>query len=227
VSEFLKTFETLGGITVEQILAFAALIVPGFISLRVYEMRRGGEARKTSEVVLDLVVYSLVTDAVALGALSFLTTVVPPGAQPLIKPVVASLVLLVVPVAVAFGFFELRCRMLRRGLVRDPANKPWDRFFERVSEFDGTLAAIITMRDGRKIGVRLTDPSYMSSYPAPEQALFGEVWTIDPERATFVKAVPGSCGVLVDKADCETIEFLQWADIDPSRTLSIEKNNRA
>ena len=62
MSEFLKTFETLGGITVEQVMAFAALIVPGFISLRVYEMRRGGEARKTSDVLFDLVIYSFATE---------------------------------------------------------------------------------------------------------------------------------------------------------------------
>jgi hypothetical protein len=53
VSEFLKIFETLGSVTVEQLLAFAALIVPGFISLRVYEMRRGGEGRKINDVLID------------------------------------------------------------------------------------------------------------------------------------------------------------------------------
>ncbi|MBV8299233.1 MAG: hypothetical protein JO083_06805 [Candidatus Eremiobacteraeota bacterium] len=215
MSEFLKTLETLGGVTVEQVLAFAALILPGFISLRVYEMRRGGEARKTSEVLLDLVVYSLVTDVAAFAALWLVAVIVPDRLQPFLKVSVWALAILVLPVAVAFMFFELRRRMLSLGLSRDPTAKPWDRFFERVGRFDGTFGAILTMRDGRKIGVRLIDPSYASSYPAPEQALFGEVWTIDPERARFVRPVPGSCGVLVDKADCETIEFLRWTEVDP------------
>jgi Family of unknown function (DUF6338) len=226
VSEFLKTFETLGGITVEGFFAFAALIVPGFISLRVYEMRRGGEARKASEVLLDLVVYSLVTDVVAFAALSLVAVTVPAAFQPLVKPSVAAVVMLVVPAAVAFVFFELRRRMISTGLVRDATDKPWDRFFERAREFDGTIGAILTMRDGRKIGARLIDPSYTSSYPAAEQALFGEVWTIDPERATFVEAAPGSCGLLVDKADCQTIEFVRWADVDPARTPFGQKSSK-
>ncbi|MBV8368924.1 MAG: hypothetical protein JO036_08400, partial [Candidatus Eremiobacteraeota bacterium] len=85
MSEFLKTLETLGGVTVEQVLAFAALILPGFISLRVYEMRRGGEARKTSEVLLDLVVYSLVTDVAAFAALWLVAGIVPDRLQPFLK----------------------------------------------------------------------------------------------------------------------------------------------
>lgn len=225
MTEFIKTFETLGGITAEEVLAFAALILPGFISLRVYEMRRGGEARKTSEALLDLVVYSLVTDAVALAALWVLSIIVPHGVQPILKLSAVALILLVLPVGVAFMFFEFRRRMLALGLTRDPTAKPWDRFFERARRFDGMLSAILTMRDGRKIGVRLIHPSYASSYPAPEQALFGEVWTIDPERAMFIRPVPGSCGVLVDKADCETIEFFRWSDVEPSPFTLESKSN--
>jgi len=46
------------------------------------------------------------------------------------------------------------------------------------------------------------------------QLMLGEIWRLDEERGKFVERMRGSWGVPVDKADCETIEFIHWSQIE-------------
>jgi hypothetical protein len=215
VTDFFKALESLGSVTVEQLLAFGALVVPGFISLRVYEMQRCGESRKANESLVDVIVYSCATDVVVFGALALVTAFVPPQARSVTKMVVASTGFVVVPVVLAVVWFEFRARMVRAGVVPDTASNAWDALFQRAAKQRIDLAVVLTMRDGRKIGARLHDPMQMSSRSGTDEIVLDEVWTIDQDRAIFVEAVPGSFGMLVHKADCETFELLRWCDVDP------------
>ena len=63
MSELAKLYDVLKSATVAQVLAFAALIFPGLVALRAYEAKRGGEPRKTNEVLVDILGYSLIADA--------------------------------------------------------------------------------------------------------------------------------------------------------------------
>ena len=213
MSDFFKVLESLGSVTVEQLLAFAALIVPGFISLRVYEMRRGGESRKANESFVDVIVYSFATDVVAFGALALVSAFVPPGAQTGVKLVVGFVGFVVLPVGVAIAWFEFRERMVRSGIVPDASNS-WDALLQRAMRERVAVAVLLTMRDGRKIGARLRDAA-QTSRMAGDDLVLDEVSTIDQDHATFIGAVRGSFGMVVHKADCETIEVLRWCDVDP------------
>jgi hypothetical protein len=207
VSEFIKTFETLGGVTVEQALAFAVLILPGFISLRVYDMRRGGEGRKINDVLLDVIVYSFATDLVAFVALAIVSAVVPGPLQSLVKGLVALAVLIIVPVCFAVLWFALQQALIRSGVFPDTLTKPWNRMVDRIARERLDVGVILTLRDGRTIGAKMGAPRAFAS--DDDDLLLGEVWTIAADRATFVQASPGSCGIIVSRADCQTIEFVE------------------
>jgi hypothetical protein len=209
-----KLLEAIASFKVEQIVAFAALVVPGFISLRVYEKLVGGEGRKANEVLIDVVVYSFATDLIALGTSAIVDAVVPAGAREATKRALAPAGFIGVPVLVAFLWYELNRRMVAAGVVPDPQLKPWDKVFERIARQRLNLGAILTLRDGRLVGGRLSYPAYASSYPAPEQLMLGEIWQIDQENRSFVAPVGGSWGMLIDKADCETIEFVDWLVVE-------------
>jgi hypothetical protein len=217
VSEFLKVFETTGGVTVEQLLAFAALVVPGFISLRVYDMRRGGEGRKVNEVLIDVIVYSFATDLIGIAALALISTTVPIPAQPLVKGIAVCLIFLLAPVGFAAVWFDVQKALKRSGVFPDTLTNPWDRMMERVVRERLDLGVILTLKDGRKIGARLGATGDLAS--DRDGLLLGEVWTIDEAGATLREALPGSCGILVSRADCQTIEFLRW-ESEPADSVS-------
>ncbi len=223
MSEFLKTFETFGGITVEQLLAFVALILPGFISLRVYEMRRGGEPRKINEALIDVVVYSFATDLVAVAALALLSASVPPAAQTPVKVIAAVVILATVPVALAVTLFHVERMLMHNRAIPDTRTKPWNRMVERLARERLDAGVVLTLRDGRAIGARLPAPAALAS--ESDDLLLGEVWTIDKDRATFAEPSSGSLGVIVSRADCQTIEFVRWDEQPKSTYESPEREH--
>ena len=202
MTDSIKLFETVGTVTGEQVLGFVALLLPGFISLQVYSMRRGGERRKLNEALLDVIVYSFATDIVVLG--------VQAAAQPAAKIIFGITALLVFPAALAFAWVELQRRMIRSGIINESAPKLLENMLDRVVRERLELGAIVTLRDGRKVGGRVTAPAYTRSQATHEEIVLGEVWTMDEEGAIFLSAVKGSVGVVITRADCETIEFIRW-----------------
>jgi len=67
--------------------------------------------------------------------------------------------------------------------------------------------------DHRAIGGRYVPPGFASSEPAEEAIHIGEVWEIDQENGSFLRAVDGSLGIFAQMSDVETIEFLEWSSV--------------
>ena len=213
MSEIARLYDVLKSATVAQVLAFAALVFPGLVALRTYEAKRGGEPRKTNEALVDILGYSLVADLI--GEVLLLAANAMPQPYRMVLYVLDVIVTFaIVPIALGWGWFTIQDRMVRAGYVTDPVEKPWDKVFKRIEKERLNLAAVITLRDGRRIAGRLADPSYVSTYPAAEQILLGEIWRVDQNSCTFVERIRGSWGILIDKADCETIEFIQWSEVE-------------
>ena len=196
------------------VVTFIFLVVPGFISLRVYETLRGGEGRKFNEVVVDVIMYSFATDVVVVAVLAgtwFLTT----GWLKWIMLVAIAIVgLLVLPGFIASWWFRLQQHLAKSGILPDPIEKPWDKFFKRISEKQMDVGIIVTLTDGSRLGGRYCAPGFVSSSPADEQLHVGESWKIDRDTGEFLELIPGSYGFLIDKKDCSVIEFFDWTKVE-------------
>jgi hypothetical protein len=213
VSELSKIYDVLKSATIAEILAFAALVLPGLVALRTYEAKRGGEPRKTNEALVDILGYSLIADVIG-EALLAAANLLPQPYRGLVYGIDIFMTFALVPIALGWGWYGLQRHLVRAGYVSDPIEKPWDKIFRRIAKERLDMAAVITLRDGRRIAGRLADPAYVSTYPAAEQLMLGEIWRLDEERGKFIERMRGSWGVLVDKADCETIEFIHWSQIE-------------
>lgn len=183
------------------------------VALRAYEAKRGGEPRKTNEVLVDIFGYSLIADMIG-EALLIVANAVPQPYRTIIYVLDVIVTFVLVPIGLGWGWYAVQAFMVRAGYVVDPIEKPWDKVFERIANERLDLAAVITLHDGRRVAGRLADPAYVSTYPAAEQLMLGELWRLDQEKGTFIERMRGSWGMLVDKADCETIEFVRWSEIE-------------
>jgi hypothetical protein len=143
----LKAYDTVSNATIPQMVALAALIIPGFLSLRVYEAKRGGEGRKANDVLIDIAVYSFITDLVGFALLSIVKLMPPSQIQIAVRAIVFILAFGVVPAFLGWGWYELQAWMVRAGLVADPVQKPWDKVFRRIFQQKLDLVAIATLRD--------------------------------------------------------------------------------
>lgn len=207
MSEIFKLFESTGTLTAHQALVFVLLVVPGFIALHVYDLQRGGERRKINEVFADVVIYSVVSDMLALVVVTCISSVVPHPAKALVSHIIAGLLFIVVPVVLAVAVFRMQLALMESGSVPDTLTTPWNRMMDTIATANFDAGVIVTFRDGRAVGARIGQSARHAS--ANDDLLLGEVWTIGENRATLLQASPDSRGLLVTRADCQTIEFVE------------------
>jgi Family of unknown function (DUF6338) len=207
VTEILKTFDATAVVTLHHVVNFVLLVVPGFVSLRVYELKRGDASRRASEVLLDLIVYSVGCDVVVLGGLELVAHGVPPAMRWGADAVVLAIGLFALPSALAVGWLALRASLLRAGIAVDSESGIWEELVRRVTSDGAEPGVIMTLQDGRKVGGRLYDVGLLSRSGRNDEVALGEVWTIDQDRGTFVEPVAGSLGMVVRRSECRTMEL--------------------
>jgi len=190
------------------IIAFLILIAPGFIAIRVMELRVPGERRNAGDAVIDIVLFSVLTDIIWGLALSAL------GAGPLTRwPLwlqVVGLVgiVFVTPTAAALLYLKFRKWLARPGGAIDLNPKPWDWAFNEY--FTEAVQIVMTLSDGRRIGGLWQKPCFASSYPAAEQIFLSEIFSIDESTGQLVEKIPHHRGILVDKATVDFVEFFDY-----------------
>ena len=202
----MKLFDTSGGITLQQVLALLVLVAPGFISLRVYDMQRGAEARQAKDLMIDIVMYSIASDAIVYAAWSVLSAVPRPGWTHVITATTVCL-FIVTPIGLGAAFFRFQQAMMRLGAFPDALTTSWSHMMRRIASERIDVGAIVTMHDGRAVGARIGPFARRAS--TSEDLLLDEVWTIDENRATLVEPSPCSYAVLMNRADCQMIEFVR------------------
>ncbi len=197
----------------ETVLAFAAVMLPGFLSLRAYEAARGGEARKINESLVDVVIYSIATDVVWCPVLLAEQQISTAWLRWTVTVVSFFAGFLGTALLVGWGWYHVQRRLARSGIVRDPVAKPWDKMFQRIADENLDVGIVLTLKDGQRLGGRYRPPGFASRYPADEQLHIGEAWLLDPDDGAFVQRVEGTFGFIIDKADILTIEFTEWRSV--------------
>jgi hypothetical protein len=220
ISEALKTL-----VNVTTLLAFLLLIVPGTISLRAYDRLRSRRSRKINESFIDIVIASFINDAIWVLVFQPVKADVQRGTIP--SPQLALtivLAFLISPIVLAGIYAFVEDLLSKIGFVSDAEPRPWDKWFKTVKRERRELAIILVMKsDHRAIGGRYVPPGFASSEPAEEAIHIGEVWEMDQEDGSFLRAVDGSLGIFVQMSDVETIEFLEWSAVE--KYLGKEKHD--
>jgi len=198
----------------ESFALFLLLILPGFVTLRVYESFVPGERRKAGEALIDIIAYSVanvVLQAIVVVPLLFWMVRLPPAWLAAAVVALALFSLGIVPAAIGYGWYRFQVYAADRGWVSSPIRKPWDYIFARIKreiappEF---IILVLTMSDGTKVCGAYVEPGFSSSYPADEQVLLGQIWQLS-EDGQPTDVVEGSYGMLVDKKDVAVIEFFR------------------
>jgi Family of unknown function (DUF6338) len=184
-----------------QFVLFLAFFVPGFISIKIYDLLWPSERRDWSKAVIEAIGFSAVNFAV-LWPIVY-PTLLGYGifANPLVQICVAFIALLIAP---TIWPIILRRVLNKSGLLIDPVHKPWDVVFKER----GACWIIVHLKDGRRIGGRFGRRSVASSSPAEEQLYLEEVWRLGAHGA-FLHAIDRSAGILISARDIQAVEFFE------------------
>jgi len=189
-------------LTIEQLILFIVFFIPGFISIKVYDLMIPGERRNFSDSAFQVIAYSIINFVI----FSWLIYIIYVNSLWEKKPglffFLAFLIMFIFPILLPIVLLQItKLSSISRYIIH-PIQKPWDYVFGKRE----THWIIVHLKDGRKIGGRYDTESFASSYPAKEQIYLQEVWTLD-ENGGFKEPVERTNGIIIMSDEMALIEF--------------------
>jgi hypothetical protein len=189
--EFFKSCGSLG--------VFLIFFVPGFISLKIYDLQIPGEKRNFNNI-FEAAGFSGINLALV-GWIPLLAIHHFDVQSFVVIILLWVLVLFICPILWPILFVKLvRSKILSRYFINS-ISSPWDRYFGNLEP----CWMIIHLNNGKIIGGRFGSNSIASSSPKEEQLYIEEVWRL--EDGTFKEKIEGSKGIFVFKKDFFAVEM--------------------
>ncbi len=189
---------------IDKAALFIVLVLPGFISLKVYDLIVAGENRDFSKSIVESIAYSVLNFAV----LSWLIiTISAPNFQAensFLYWFSVLLIFVVFPALWPFLFIRIsRFTVFKKHLL-NPINQPWDKFFSQRDSYWVT----VHLKDGTVIRGKYALKSSASAYPKERQIYLEEVWK-PGKNGGFGKKVDRTKGIILFESEMSYIEFHQ------------------
>lgn len=187
-----------------KLLLFIAFVIPGFVSLKTYELLFPSVSKDTDKLLVDAVAYSSINYALLLWPIYEIETHQIREAHPTAYVLFYVFVLLVAPISWACVLKKLRTTEFLQKVIPHPTAKPWDFVFAQRKPY----WAVVTLKDGKKIAGRYDSTSFASSAPAPEQLYLQETWVLNDDGG-FERPRNETAGILILSSEIVTVEFFK------------------
>ena len=188
----------------DKLMVFIAFVIPGFISIKFYQLLFPGVSRPFSEQIVDAVAYSCIN----YGALFWLILSVERSALKEIHSWLYYLfyvfVFLLAPAVWVLLWRWLRTRAIFQKNAPHPVLKPWDFVFSQRKPY----WVIVHLKNGQQVAGKFAEKSFASSAPAEEQIYIEEVWLATD--GVLDRPVKRSEGVIIMSSEISRIEFISF-----------------
>jgi hypothetical protein len=186
----------------DKLTLFLIFFLPGFISMKVYDLMVAGQPRDISKSVFEAIAYSTLNFGVLFWLIAFIQSDDFYHRHLILYSISVAAIMVVVPACWPFLFLKLSTwKPVAKHFIH-PIRKPWDYVFGKRDSF----WIIVHLQNGQKVGGRFDTESFASSDPADEQINLEEVWVLDAE-GRFLSQVERSRGILIMKNEIRAVEF--------------------
>ena len=159
---------------VDQLVLFIMFVIPGFISLKVYDLLAYSHREKTTEAIIDAVAYSSLNYALLAAPIWLVEHFNVQSCHPVWYSIFYACVLFLFPAIWAWLWHKLRNSQMFQNKMKHPIDKPWDYLFSQRRPY----WVKVVMKDGTVVGGKYAENSFASSNPAKEQIYLEESWII-------------------------------------------------
>lgn len=187
---------------IDKLVLFIAFVIPGFISIKAYQLVFPGTERPTSDQLIDAIAYSSINYALLVFPIISIESSQLKVNCSFAYYLFYIFVLFVAPIIWVLLWKYLRTRDFFQKNAPHPTAKPWDYVFSQRKSY----WVKVTLKDGKIIAGRYSDKSFASSAPAPEQIYLEETWVIN-ENGGFERAKNNSAGVIILSSEISHIEL--------------------
>jgi hypothetical protein len=120
------------------------------------------------------------------------------------------------PILLAYILHRLELRGTLKTLRPEPSPTPSDWLFSGGT--DDQYYVRFHRKEGKDLGGYFGKNSFAASSPDGQEIYIEEVWRLD-EDGRFIERVEGTRGAIVNREDCELIEFFETREAREGRTL--------
>lgn len=193
-----KLFETQSTLAL-----FLVFFVPGFVTLKVYDLLIPSEPRDFSKSLFDAVAYSSLNFA----ALLWLIGIVRGGElAPWLWYTLMFVLLIGMPAFWPVIFLKFRKVPMVAARTPSPNPRVWDDIFSKRVPY----WVIVHLKDQRRIGGLYGAKSYTSHSPAPPEIYLEQVWNVNSDGGFTGSRVESTEGILIMGTEILALEFFQY-----------------
>lgn len=190
---------------INKLLLFIAFVIPGFISIKVYELLYPGLPKDSSKQLVDAVAYSCINYALLFIPIYIVESKKVAQSHPTLYAWFYAFVFLVGPIIWVLLWKFVRTTRLIQKVVPHPTQKPWDYVFSRRERF----WVKVTLKDGAKIAGRYAERSFASSAPAAEQIYLEETWILN-DKGGLERPKKRTAGVIITSSEIAYVELMKY-----------------
>lgn len=181
--------------------------MPGFISLKVYNLLCPGKLPDFSTQMFSSIMYSCLSYAVHLPIYLISATLQDFSVITWKHVLFITSLILIFPALIPIAWLFIRKIEWVNNFLPHPTNSPWDYVFSQRNFY----WLIVTLKDGTILGGKYGVGSFSSSYPEDPQIFISEQWLVDQEG--FIRKVNDSSGIMILSKDIKTIEFFTLQEL--------------
>ena len=181
--------------------------MPGFISLKVYNLLCPGKLPDFSTRMFSSIMYSCLSYAIHLPIYLISATLQDFSVITWKHVLFITSLILIFPALIPIAWLFIRKIEWVNNFLPHPTNSPWDYVFSQRNFY----WLIVTLKDGTILGGKYGAGSFSSSYPEDPQIFISEQWLVDQEG--FIRKVNDSSGIMILSKDIKTIEFFTLQEL--------------
>lgn len=185
-----------------KLLLFIAFVIPGFVSLKTYELLFPAATKESDKLLIDAVAYSSINYALLLWPIYEIETHSVREVYPTAYVLFYVFVLFIAPISWACVTKRLRSTEFFQQSIPHPTAKPWDYVFAQRKPY----WVIVTLKDGKQFAGKYDAASFASSAPAPEQLYLEEAWVLNTDGG-FERQRNETAGIIILSSEIITVEF--------------------
>lgn len=192
---------------IDKFLNVLLFIIPGFISLKFYELFFPYESVDSQKQIIEVITYSCINYALLFWAILSIENNDIYHYSQYLYYLFYLFLLFIAPIFWVCLWRKLRTSKLFQKTMPHPTHKAWDYVFSQRKPY----WIIITLKNGSKIGGKYSNKSFTSSSPSDEQIYLEEHWVINKYNGFERKRIDTE-GILVLSKEIVTIEYFKMKE---------------
>jgi hypothetical protein len=188
----------------DKLILFIAFVIPGFITIKAFELFFPTQRKDSSKLLIDALAYSCVNYALLSWAIYLVAIMQLSKSSPILYSLFWLLVLFVAPIIWAWLWKRFRESSVFQDSMPHPTGKPWDYFFSKRE----ACWVVATLKSGRQIAGLYGDKSFASSSPESEELYLEKCWVMN-EDGGLERPRRQTKGVMILASQIESLEFFE------------------